>query len=248
MFIRFKYKLKDRMDMNFYDLYVPVDDIEEAVETAMKMNFSGIGPAHRYDNKKMLNKYLEEMDNLGGDLDIDLVRCCEIKADNPRDMKNKIGKTRQKVDVILVKGGNFDINTAATRDRRVDILLHPEHRRKDTGMDHKTAKMAAEKNVTIGFVMHDLHQTYGKVRSHVINHIRKSIELCEKYGVQFIVVSGARDIYGMRGPRELASLPKVLGVDPSKAMDTVSTVPHKIVKNNRKKLGGRIKKGGVERL
>ncbi len=233
--------------MEFYDLYVPGEDYDEIIETACEMGFHGIGLTHRYENKDLLNRYLEDMDEIGRE-DIDIVRCCEINAKTAEEMKRAVGKVRQRVDIVEVVGGNFDINATAAKDRRVDILLHPEYKRKDPGMDHKTTKMAAKNEVTVGFVLHDLQHTYGKVRSHVINHIKKSIGLCKKYEAEFIVTSGAKNIYGLRSPRDLASLLQVLGIGSSESMDAISTIPKKIVRKNRKKLGGKIKRGGVEEV
>lgn len=235
-------------NMEFYDLYAPAEDPKGVLKSAETMEFDGIGLSHKYEKKKLLNEYLEKMDELSKDTDINLIRCCTIEPGTPDGLKKELGKVRQKVDLVAVDGGNFDINKKAVRDRRVDILLHPEYKRKDSGMDHKTAKMAAENEVAIGFVLHDLHQTYGKVRSHVMSHIKKTTELCEKYGADFVVTSGARDIYELRGARDMASLLKVIGVGTSKAMDSVSSVPRRIVEENRKKLGGKIKKEGVEKL
>ncbi|MFP4116513.1 MAG: RNase P subunit p30 family protein [Candidatus Aenigmatarchaeota archaeon] len=234
--------------MDFYDLYIPTENAQKVLESAEDMKFEGLGIAHRYKDREGLSKYLNAMDKLSKESDIKLVRSCVIDEKSPGRMKKAIGKVRQKVDVVAVDGGNFDINNAAVRDRRVDILLHPEHKRKDAGMDHKTVKIAAKNEVALGFVLHDLHQTYGKVRSHVLRHMKKNFELCERYSTKFLVTSGAHDVYELRAPRDLASLPKVLGVSTSKAIDSVSSVPKRIVKENRKKLAGDIKKEGVEEV
>ncbi len=234
--------------MDFYDLYAPVNEAKKALELIKGWNISGIALTHIYEDKEGINKYLERMDELNSQTKLDLVRCCVLDPGSPRELKDMLGETRQKVEIVEVDGGSFEINKAAVEDRRVDVLLHPEHKRKDPGIDHKTARAAAENEVVVGFVFHDLHQTYGKVRSHVLEHIRNSIDLCQKYGASFIVTSGAKDKYALRGGRELMSLPKVLGVEKGTAIDSVTNIPKKIVQKNRKKLKGKIKKGGVEEL
>ncbi len=234
--------------MEFYDLYVPAEKPEEVVETAKEFGFSGIAVTHEYTHKEGLNSYLGKIDSLGSGADIDIIRSCVLDPDSTKEMKKQLGGVRQRVEIVCVNGGNFEVNKAAVQDSRVDILLHPEYKRKDPGMDHKTARMASENSVAIGFVFHDLHQTYGKVRAHVLNHMKKSLELCEKYGVDFIVTSGARNRYELRGGRDLASLVKVLDVDASEAISSVTKTPSSIVSENRKKLGGSIKKDGVEEI
>ena len=233
--------------MDFFDLYVPAEEkAEEVVKLAEDMDFSGIGISHIYKGKEGLNDYLEKMDDIDSKTEIDIIRCCAIEPESPEEMESQVGKIRQKVELVAVKGGNFDVNRAAVEDRRIDILLHPEYKRKDSGIDHKTAKAASENDVTIGLVFHTLHQTYGKVRSHVLRHMKKSIQLCNKYGANITVVSGAEDKYSIKEPRELASLLRVLDVEPPESMRYVSYLPEGIVKTNRKKLKGEIKKGGVE--
>ncbi|MFP4115965.1 MAG: RNase P subunit p30 family protein [Candidatus Aenigmatarchaeota archaeon] len=234
---------------DFYDLYVPVEEnTEEVARTAGRMGFSGIGITHTYEGKEGLNTYLEKMDEVDEKVEIDIIRSCALSPDNPKTLKRQLGKVRQKVEVVIVEGGDFDINRATTEESRVDILAHPEYKRKDPGMDHKTSKMAAENDVSVGLVFHNLHQTYGKVRSHVLRHMKRCMQLCEKYDTKLILLSGARDRYGLRDPRELASLGKILGRESSEVLQSVSSIPKKIVETNRKKLMGEIKGGGVEEL
>lgn len=224
------------------------DSVKRVAEAAKRMELSGLGVAHEYEGKEGLTEYLGLMDRIDKEVAVDLVRCCAISSEDPGNLKKDIGKVRQKVELVAVKGGEFEINKAAAEDSRVDLLLHPEYKRKDPGMDHKTTKMAAENDVTVCFVFHDLHQTYGKVRSHVFNHIKKSIELCQKYDAEFMVSSGARDEYGLRGGRDLASLLMVLGVETREAINSVTSIPENIVEENRSKLKGKVKRGGVREL
>lgn len=232
--------------MDFYDLCVrPKGDLEGIIGTAERFGFEGLGIMHKYGGEEDLDTFLKRMGEKEGEIDLDLVRCCEINPESPEELKKILGKVRERVEAVGVTGGNFDLNKAAVRDSRVDLLLHPEHKRKDGGMDHKTARMASENEVAIGIVLHSLFQTYGKVRSHVLNHIRKNIELCEEYNADIVVGSGARDRYELRDPRELASLPRVLGMSSNESMETVSSIPSEMVEENREKLERKGDTGGV---
>ena len=68
--------------------------------------------------------------------------------------------------------------------------------------------------------------------------LRKNIMLCEKYNTKIITTSGALSKWDLRAGRELASIPFLLGFDLGKALDTVSTIPHKLVNTNREKIAG----------
>lgn len=234
--------------MEFYDLCVQVEDLEEVINFGEKLGFSGIGISHRFEDKKSLDDFIDEVEKKRKDTELDLVISCEIGEENESDMKSKVGKVRQKAEVVIVQGGDFEVNKAAVRDSRVDILAHPEYRRKDSGMDHKTTRMASTNDVAIGFVLHPLTKTYGKVRSHILDHMKRNLELCEKYNARPVVMSGARNVYGMKDPRELAALPDVLGSGKNESMEMVSENPIEIVSVNRNKLSGKEKKEGVEEI
>lgn len=232
--------------MEFYDLYVPSKEIEDVAELAEKLGFSGIGIAHSYEGGGNLDGFLEEVKKHGEKSDVDLITCCDIDPESTDALKKIVGKVRQKVEVVVVRGGEFDINKASVRDSRVDILLHPEYRRKDSGLDHKTARSASMNDVAVGLVLHPLLQTYGKLRSHILGHMRNIFKLSDKYEFPIVTTSGAKESLDMRDPRELASIARCLDVNQRKAMDTVSSVPSRILEDNRKKLEGKMGKGGVE--
>lgn len=224
--------------MDFYDLCVHEnEDLEECLEVGKRFGFSGLGILHKYEDKEGLDDFLKrirEREEEG----LDLVTGCEINPQSREDLKGKLDKVREKVEIVAISGGNFDINKNAVRDSRVDVLLHPEHKRKDSGMDHKTTRMASKNDVAVGIVLHSLFQTFGKVRSHVLNHMRRNLKLCKEYNTTVVVGSGAKDKYGLRDPRELASLPNVLGRDLNESMEMVSSNPSEIVEENRSKLEG----------
>lgn len=234
--------------MQFYDLYIRAEDLEKAVEFGEKLGYEGIGLATEFEDKDQVDGFVDDLKELRDGTDIDIISACEIDPESVKEMKREIGKVRQKVEVVIVRGGDFEINKNAVRDSRVDLLVQPERNRKDSGLDHKTARLAAENEVAIGIALHPLINTYGRIRSHVMNHIKRILRLCEKYDARSVVVSGAMDAYEMRDPRELASLPQVLGFDTNSSMGMVSSKAEEIFKENRKKLGGEVEKDGVEEV
>lgn len=232
--------------MDFYDLFVEESEVDGMIELAKGLGFSGLGITHTYQTRNELDEFLEKMDKREGK--IDLVTSCLLEPENKKDLKRKVGKVRQKVEIVMVNGGDFKINKSAANDSRIDILLHPEYKRKDSGLDHKVAKEAAKNDVTVGFVFHDLLGTYGKIRSHIFDHMKRNLELCKKFNVSYIVVSGAKKKLEMRDPKELASLLETMDLESSESLDAISKTPKRMAKENRKKLNGKVKKKGVEEM
>lgn len=222
--------------MAFYDLHVHTtlsigeSSVDEVVEFAKKLGFAGIGIAQYYPGK------LEQLPKLDG---IDLVSVGVIKVDNPNELSEMAKKLRNKVEIVMVHGGNYDINRAACENSLIDILAHPELGRKDSGLDHVCIKAAAENNVAIEINFREILESYKKNKIYVMSAVNKNIKLCKKYGVKMITTSSAITKWGMRSGRELAAVANVLGMDLGDAIKTTTTMPEEIIKINREKLAGK---------
>lgn len=153
-----------------------------------------------------------------------------LEADNWGELKKKIKDNRKKADLLIFKGGNVELNRKAAEDSRVDILLHPEKGRKDSGIDHVIAEEASENNVALGFDLQELKDDKKK-QTHKLKSWRKNLRLCEKYGTPFVITSGAKEKYDLKAPRELAAILNSMGFNGKKA---VSEHPENIVKRSEK--------------
>ena len=109
------------------------------------------------------------------------------------------------------------------------MLSHPEYKRSDSGIDHIIARLAAEKNVAIEINFHEILETFRKVRSFVLSHMKLNIELAREFGAQIIITSGARCKWDMRDPRELAAIGQILGMSLEDSMKSVSEIPKRIL-------------------
>jgi ribonuclease P/MRP protein subunit RPP1 len=148
-----------------------------------------------------------------------------LEADNWGELKKKIKHNRDDVDVLVFKGGNVELNRKAAEDARVDVLLHPEKGRKDSGIDHVIAEEAAKNKVAIGFDLQQLMEN-NKQQTHALTAWRKNLRLCEKYDTPYTITSGAQEKLDLRAPRELAAVIKSLDFKGNKA---VSKYPKKIL-------------------
>lgn len=202
---------------------------EETIEFAKKLGLSGIG---------IVRYYPGELHGLPDPEGIDVVNAVMIKPSTPAELLELAKKIRNKTEVLLVHGGNYDINRAACETSMVDILCHPELGRKDSGLDHICIKAASENDVAIEVNFREILESYKRERIYMLSAMKKNIKLCRKYGVNVITSSGSVTKWGMRSGRELASITNILGLELGNAIDSVSAVPESIVSKNREKLAG----------
>ena len=80
----------------------------------------------------------------------------KLEAKDWGDLKKKIRKNREKYDILIFKGGDHELNRKAFSEPKIDIVLHPEKGRKDSGMNHIDAQKGAENRVAIGFTLKQL--------------------------------------------------------------------------------------------
>jgi len=224
--------------MKYYDLHIDSEKLEEIIEMAKLLGFSGIFVNVQNIEERRLNENLKQFLSPEKNNEIELIRGVIIKAKNKEELKAQIEKYRRKVEIIAVYGGDYEINRLACEDNRVDILYHPELGRNDSGLDHICIKSAAENNVAIEINFNEILKS--KNRAKILSFMRKNIKLCKKYEAKIIITSGATEKWEMRAPRELASIGYVLGLDLKDAIDAVSINPETKINENREKLKGNI--------
>ncbi len=219
----------------FYDLHIHTtlsigeNTLEDTIEVAKRLGLAGIGAAQYYPDTAELPK----------SEGIDIVKVIMLKPNNASELNDIIPRVRNKCEVLMVHGGDYDINRAACENSMIDILCHPELGRKDSGIDHICAKAAQENNVAVEINFHEILESSKRNRTYVLSALRKNLDLCRKYGAPVITTSGAVTKWGMRSGRELSAIANILGMDLGHAIDSTSTIPENIVKQNREKLAGK---------
>ncbi|MBI2579519.1 MAG: hypothetical protein HYW27_01320 [Candidatus Aenigmarchaeota archaeon] len=222
--------------MAFYDLHVHStlsigeDSVEDMAGMAKRLGLAGIGIVRYYPGR------LESLPKMEG---MDIVSVAMIKASSPEEMRNAVRAAREKAEIILVHGGDYEINRAACENSMVDILCHPELGRKDSGLDHVCVKAAKENNVAVEINFREILESHRKNRVFAMTSIKRNVDLLKKYGTPVVTNSGAVTKWGMRGGRELASVAGLMGMDMSKAIESVSSVQEEMLKLNREKLSGK---------
>lgn len=238
------------MPKKYFDLHVTTshsfgtNSVEEMVKQAEKLNLDTICIADHIETEKDLEKIKNEISSLNTKMNVLLG--AEIKADKVSDLQSKIKKFRELVDILLVSGGNITINRAAASDSRVDILAHPEYKRKDSGMDHIIMKLAAQNQVAIELNFREYLHAYKKIRSFILSNMQRNVMLAENLGAPIVVTSAAESIWDLRAGRELASLAYLVGLDIAYAIKTVTETPQNIINGIEKIKSPKFVRPGVE--
>lgn len=226
--------------MAFYDYHAHAENFDETIKTAKSLGLTGMCLVSNWTNiqdfqsfKKQVEPYKKE---------IDIVIGIEIKEKHTK-IPELASNLREEAEIILVHGGDLEVNRAAVETAEVDILLHPELGREDSGIDHTMARLAKKNNVAIEFSLSDLIQSSKITRSKLLRSMLENAKLVRKYRVPFVLTSGAFGASGLRSASELFSLGKVLGFQDKEIKISMSD---SVIKENRKRLSGKWVMPGVE--
>jgi len=238
--------------MKFVDLDVQSklstgsSSVEELAKFAEELGFSAIVVADVWAGPEKLAAAKEAVDAAAKEAGIEVVQGVKIVASNANELRHMVDKVREKVAVVSVAGGNYQLNRAACEYSKVDLLCHPSLGRTDTGLDEVCLNAAASNNVAIELNFHEVLHSYRRQRSLILANMAANIMLCEALRVPMVIASGAQSVDDLRDPRELISITNVLGLELAKAFATVSDVPGRIIDVNRKKILDKITTEGVE--
>ena len=141
---------------------------------------------------------------------MDVAFGCLIETGKPQDIGKIARKARKGAEIVMVKGGDLEINRRACETPEVDILCHPESGREDPGFDHVMARLARKNGVAIEFSFRSLLMSYGKGRSRIFEAMRENAKVVRKYNAPFVLTSGAISRWDLRSPSELISFGKML--------------------------------------
>ncbi len=213
------------------------DRIIKILRMASALNLSCVCLLFNFSRRSEASSALKLIENCRQAVtdDIDVRLGAYIRTESEKELKKRIDRIKEKVDIVAVGGGSIAINRAACSNPWVDVLFDPHRDRKDCGMDHVMAKLAANHKVGVCVSFKSITEAAGKKRIHVLSHISRNIRLCEKYGCDFTVASGAESWLEMRDGYALASLARVLGCSPERALAFVSDNPQRILNRARER-------------
>ncbi|MBS3172142.1 hypothetical protein J4438_01000 [Candidatus Woesearchaeota archaeon] len=129
-------------------------------------------------------------------------------------LRNEIQKNK---GLVIINGGDENINRAAVENKSVDILLNPErNNQKDSlffrrsGLNHVLCELARKNDVAIGFNFSNILNSEGRERAKILGRMRQNYKLCKKYRVKMVFSSFAKKKYELRSSDCLKTFERVL--------------------------------------
>jgi ribonuclease P/MRP protein subunit RPP1 len=218
--------------MKVYDFHVHSDfsegksSVEDIAVRAKLLGFSGICFAVYYKDRKNIDKLKKVVDGISKKVGIDIF--IGLEARTIGELEKLVGRRRE-YDILLVRGSDLNLNRKAVETKEVDILTHPEFNRKDSGLNHVMAKLAAKNNVAIEINFREILLSSKYTRSRILHFMRENIKLCRKYETPIIICSGAISHWQLKDPKILASMGCLLGMELNEAKKALSETPESII-------------------
>lgn len=219
--------------MVYFDMHVHSafsggeSSLEQLASTAKELGYAGICFAEYFKSLDQSKKLQEEIEKVEQKIGIEIF--LGFEARDAREL-SKLVDIRRKFDVLLVRGGDLNLNRAACETAEVDILTHPEYERMDSGLNHVLVKEAARNNIAIEINFREILITNKKTRARILSNIGQNIKLAKKYHAPIIFCSGAISHWELRSPEVLISVACQLGLELKEAKDSISKIPQKIIK------------------
>ncbi|MCD1296150.1 ribonuclease P [Methanocella sp. CWC-04] len=217
-------------DLRYYDLNVHAypegaTTISRFINAAKNSGYSGICISYHSDLFQNIK------DSYPAEEGFTVLSGVEISVHKANELRRQVDRYRNKVDVVLVHGGDEAINRAACEDSRVDILSHP-HTGKTSGINHVIAKLAADKYVAVEFDLSYILCGKGGSRVKALSNYRTNLGLVKKYGAPYVITSSPRSLYDMRDIRSMISLCTLFDMSEEDAIKGLSYYPSEILKRN----------------
>ena len=226
--------------MRYFDLHLHSafsdgkSSLEQLASTAKQLGYTGICFAEYFKNFDQIKKLYEQIEKIKKSVGIEIFLGFEARNRKEVDTLSNI---RRKFDVLLVRGGDLELNRYACETPEVDILTHPEYERFDSGLNHVLLKLAAKNNVAIEINFREILITSKNTRSRVLFNMEQNIRLAKKYRVPIILCSGAVSHFELRSPECLISMANQLELELNKAKNSISKVPEKILNQIKERKG-----------
>lgn len=140
--------------------------------------------------------------------DIEIKRAVVVTNPNSKIAKGFVAFAQSgEKDREFLERANIDFICDLEGSKRKDFIHH-----RNSGLNHVMAKIAAEKNVAVGFSFLSILSADSNKRPVLLGRIKQNIKLCQKYGVRMLFGSFAEDIYGMRSPKDLKEFFMILNL------------------------------------
>jgi ribonuclease P/MRP protein subunit RPP1 len=208
--------------------------------TAAEYDFAGIVVRNHgdtpaaYDPERIRERY-----------GIDVVTGVEIRAADRSQASGFVGSHREDKTLVLVHGGDPDINRFAVEQPAVDVLAHPMAGGGD--FNHVLAREAREHGVRVEFNLGPVLRATGGKRVRALRALRKLREITTHYDTPYVVSADPRTHLHLRAPRELQAVGEAIGLS-AEQIETGMTEWRHLAERNRKRQSDAFVEPGVWRV
>lgn len=192
-----------------------------------RLGYTGVVTFKHEENKN--NDYSDDLISLRKDSSFQTRRGVMIYSKNTADLKRKIQKSHNETNVLMVYGGDLKINRAACENPQVDIISHPYRGRRDCGINHISARKAAENMVAVELNVRYLLRSRPQNRYKVLGYFREILKLQKKFNFPLIITSGAHSIFELHTPHDIIALTYCFGMNEEDATFALSQTPRNII-------------------
>lgn len=214
--------------MKFYDLHVHSQfsggesSVEQLAEVAHVLGYRGFCFSAHYEGDGQIKNIQEDIERARKKFPIQIY--LGVEARERKDVE-RLRQIRRRFDVLLVRGGDLEMNRLAVETPEVDILTHPELNRNDSGMNDTLLRMAAKNGVAIEINFREILNSSGHTRAKILRNVSQNVVMARKVRAPVVVCSGALSHHEMKDPMVLVSMANVLGLDMKDAKAALSSVP-----------------------
>ncbi len=166
-----------------------------------------------------------------------------------KPVRRNARKVLDKADLVFVEGEARE----ASECWEVDILSRPEKeaerdymKQRNSGVDHVIARNMSERFIALELNFSDILHSRGRARATLLGRMRQNIKVALKYSTPLVFTTGSDRPSDLRGPGEMVSLAKVLGLSEGEAKATMSSTPLRLMEKSGKRRDPNILLKGLE--
>ncbi|MFH1511194.1 MAG: RNase P subunit p30 family protein [Candidatus Woesearchaeota archaeon] len=184
------------------DIVFPKGNEKEMAETARMLG---------YDKLLMVYDYMQGF--RFPQLDTDVKVCFGLLCLGPQ-----VAKARRLCDFVVVKSNDRsviekdrpDMIFGFENEDRIDGL----HTRR-SGLNQVLCSLLAKNKIVVGLSFKSLLTASPRYRVRLLGRFMQNVALCRKYNVEMCLASFATSPYGLRNPKDLDALSRILGIPAS---------------------------------
>ncbi len=206
-----------------------LEDLESMIEIALSMDYKVLGVKL---DPRLGVRGPDLLKQLSGRLGADLVGRIDLEPRSKTRLLHDLRESRGLFGIVAVRTTSESLWRTAVHDNRVDLFsvsLKPSR----IAFRPMLVKMLASTSKALEIEVSSLIRSKGQKRVGLLSRMRRWVSLARRFRIDLVVSSGAKDKYLLRSPLDQASLAQLVGMDPSEALDSISTVPQSVLERSR---------------